>query len=182
MMKVIAAILLALVAIGGIIALIGSRLPVNHVATRSVTIAAPADQVFGTITDFAGSPTWRTELKAVAVHTDAASGRTRVTEKSSTGDLTMEVEEQVPPTRLVMRIVGDGLPYGGAWAYAVETLGNMTRVTITEHGEVYNPVFRFISSYLMGHTGSLETYLANLGRKYGADVLPVDAPPVPLRP
>lgn len=182
MMKVVAAILLALITIGGIVAFLGSRLPVSHVATRSVTIAAPADVVFEAITDFAASPAWRTELKAVEVTADAASGRTRVTEKSTSGDMTMEVEERVPPTRLVMRIVGEDLPYGGAWAYAVEAQGNTTRVTITEHGEVYNPLFRFISAYVIGHTGTLETYLSNLGRKFGADVMPADAPPVPLRP
>jgi hypothetical protein len=45
---------------------------------------------------------------------------------------------------------------------------------------VYHPVFRFISNYLIGHTGTLETYLTNLGRKFGTDVTPADADPVPL--
>jgi hypothetical protein len=46
---------------------------------------------------------------------------------------------------------------------------------------VYNPVFRFIAKYIMGHTGTIDTYLANLGKKFGSDVTPVDADPVSLK-
>jgi uncharacterized protein YndB with AHSA1/START domain len=180
MIKVIVAIIVAIAAIVGVVALLGSRLPVGHVATRSAVIAAPIDVVFNTITDFNSAPSWRTELKSIAVTQDSATGRTRITEESSTGAMTMDVEQLVPPTRLVTRIVGEGLPWGGAWAYALEPQANATRVTITEHGEVYNPIFRFISKYIMGQTGTLETYLTNLGRKFGTDVMPVDAAPVPL--
>ena len=165
----------------GIVALIGSRLPVAHVASRSVVIGAPSDVVFTTMTDFASAPTWRSGLKSVSVTTDATTGRQRVTEESSNGTMTMEVEQVVPPTRLVTRIVGEGLPYGGAWAHALEAEGNATRVTISEHGEVYNPIFRFIAKYIMGHNGTLDTYLTDLGRKFGNDVTPADAAPVPLK-
>ncbi|HEY5545307.1 MAG TPA: SRPBCC family protein, partial [Gemmatimonadaceae bacterium] len=150
MLKVIVAILLAIAAMAGIVALLGGRLPVGHVASRSVVVGAPMDVVFNTITDFNAAPSWRKDLKSVTVTTDSTTGRQRVTEESSTGPMTMEVEQLVPPTRLVMRIVGEDLPYGGAWAYALEPQGNATRVTISEHGEVYNPIFRFIATYIMG--------------------------------
>jgi uncharacterized protein YndB with AHSA1/START domain len=182
MLKVIVAILLALGAIVAVIALLGARLPLGHVASRSVVIGVPADVVFKTITDFSSAPSWRKNLKSVTVDTDSTTGRQRVTEESSTGAMTMEVEQLIPPTRLVMRIVGEDLPYGGAWAYALEPQGNATLVTISEHGEVYNPVFRFIAKYIMGHTGTMDTYLTDLGRKFGTEVTPVDAPPVPLNP
>jgi hypothetical protein len=45
---------------------------------------------------------------------------------------------------------------------------------------VYHPVFRFISKYNIGHSGTIDTYLTNLCRKFGADVTPADADPVPL--
>jgi hypothetical protein len=111
----------------------------------------------------------------------AAGDRVRFTEVSGTGPLTMEVSEMSPPRRLVTTIVGEGLPFGGAWAYSVEPDGTGSRITISEHGEVYNPLFRFVSRYIMGHATTLETYLAALGRKYGVDVVPADAPPVALR-
>jgi hypothetical protein len=181
MLKVILAIVVAIVAMVGIVAFLGSRLPVGHVASRTVNIGAPTDVVFTTMTDFASAASWRTELKSVTVTTDPTTGRPRVTEDSKNGKMTMEVEELVPPTRFVTRIVGEGLPYGGAWAHALEAQGNTTRVTITEHGEVYNPLFRFISKYIMGHTGTLDGYLIALGNKFGTPVVPTDAAPVPLK-
>lgn len=181
MLKVLVAIVVAIALIGGVIALLGSRLPVGHVATRSVVINAPVESVSAVVTDFAGAPAWRSDLKAVEVTTDPASGRPRITEVSSSGRLTMQVEVSLPPWRLVTRIVGDGLPFGGAWAYDLAPQGTSTRVTITEHGEVYNPVFRFVSRYILGHATTLETYLTNLGHRFGQAVTPADAAPVPLK-
>jgi len=43
--------------------------------------------------------------------------------------------------------------------------GSGTRVRITEHGEVYNPVFRVLSRFVFGHTATLEEFLGNLERK-----------------
>jgi uncharacterized protein YndB with AHSA1/START domain len=181
MLKVIIAIVVAIVAMVGIVAFVGLRLPVSHVASRSVTIGAPTDVVFSTMTDFSSSPSWRTGVKSVTVTTDPASGRQRVTEDSKDGKMTMEVEQLVPPTRFVTRIIDEGLPYGGAWAHSLEAEGNATRVTITEHGEVYNPIFRFVSKYIMGHNGTMDAYLTALGKKFGNDVTPTDAAPVPLK-
>ena len=181
MLKVIVAIVLALGAMVAIVALVGARLPVGHVASRSVVIGAPTDVVFNTLTDFGAGPSWRSGVKSVSVTTDSATGRQRVVEVSKMGTMTMEVEQLVPPTRFVTRIVDEGLPYGGAWAWALEPQGTSTRVTITEHGEVYNPIFRFISKYIMGHNGTMDTYLTDLGRKFGSDVTPSDAAPVPLK-
>ena len=181
MLKGIIAIVLALGAVVAVIALLGGRLPVSHIASRSVVIGAPTDVVFSTITDFGSAPSWRSGLKAVTVTTDSTTGKRRVTEEAKTGTTPMEVDQLVPPTRLVMRIVSEGMPYGGAWAYALEPQGNATRITITEHGEVYNPVFRFIAKYIMGHNGTIDTYLTDLGQKFGAEVTPSDAAPVPLK-
>jgi uncharacterized protein YndB with AHSA1/START domain len=177
MLRIIVIIVVAAIVLVGGVALAGLRLPVAHVATRSAVIPAPPDSVFAAITDFAAAPTWRPGLKRVDVE-PLAGGRLRFTEVSGTGPMTMEVEHLEPPTRLVTRIVGEGLPFGGAWAYAVTPEGSGSRVTISEHGEVYNPVFRFISRYVMGHATTIETYLKALGAKYGATVSPVDAAPV----
>jgi hypothetical protein len=71
-------------------------------------------------------------------------------------------EEMVPNHRLVTRIVDRGLPFGGSWTYELEPSGDGTRITITENGEVYNPVFRFVSRFVMGHTATIDTYLSSL--------------------
>jgi hypothetical protein len=33
-----------------------------------------------------------------------------------------------------------------------------TELTITENGEVYNPLFRFVSRFIMGHAATIEKY------------------------
>ena len=74
----------------------------------------------------------------------------------------MEVSGEEPPRRLVTRIADEDLPFGGTWTYRLEPDGGGTRVTITEDGEVYNPVFRFVSRFVMGHDATLRTYLDDL--------------------
>jgi hypothetical protein len=44
-----------------------------------------------------------------------------------------------------------------------------TRVRITEDGEVYNPIFRFVSRVVMGHTAMLDSYLRALGKAVGQE-------------
>ena len=43
---------------------------------------------------------------------------------------------------------------------------------ITEQGEVYNPVFRFVSRFIMGHTATASAFLTSLGARFGAAVVP----------
>jgi hypothetical protein len=43
-------------------------------------------------------------------------------------------------------------------------------VRITEEGEVYNPVFRFISRFVIGQTRTIETYLRDLGTATGQQI------------
>jgi hypothetical protein len=38
---------------------------------------------------------------------------------------------------------------------------------------VYNPLFRFISRYVMGHTATIESYLRALGKRFGDEPTPV---------
>ncbi len=49
---------------------------------------------------------------------------------------------------------------------------NGTRMRITENGEVPNVLFRFMSGFVFGHTGTMDTYLKALGRKFGEEVTP----------
>ena len=73
---------------------------------------------------------------------------------------------------LVTRIADRSLPFGGTWTYVLAPDGNGTRLTITEHGEVYNPIFRFVSRFIIGHTGTMEGVLRALGTKHGETVTP----------
>ena len=80
--------------------------------------------------------------------------------------ITYERVESVPPRRMVTRI-DPGLPFGGTWTYHLVPEAEGTALTITEDGEVYNPVFRFVSRFVMGHTATIDTYLKYLKIKLG---------------
>ena len=84
--------------------------------------------------------------------------------------LTLETVESAPPRRLVRRIADESLGFGGSWAFDVEEAGEVTAVTVTEAGEVYNPFFRFVSRVIMGQTATIDSYLKALGERLGVDV------------
>lgn len=81
--------------------------------------------------------------------------------------MTYEAVVWEAPTHLVANIADKGLPFGGSWDYKLEPEGSGTRITITENGEVYNPLFRFVSRYMMGHTATIDKYLKSLSARLG---------------
>jgi len=56
------------------------------------------------------------------------------------------------------------LPFGGSWTIALAPEGEGTRVSIEERGEVRDPLYRFFSHFIVGHEGTMRTYLADLER------------------
>jgi hypothetical protein len=70
------------------------------------------------------------------------------------------------PQQFVSRIADPNLPFGGTWTIDLKPEGAGTRVTITEHGEVYNPIFRFMSRFVFGHTATIDAYLTALQRRH----------------
>jgi hypothetical protein len=54
---------------------------------------------------------------------------------------------------------------GGAAGIVIAVAGPAaggTTLTVIERGDVYNPVFRFVSRYVIGHTRTLDAYFANV--------------------
>jgi hypothetical protein len=78
-----------------------------------------------------------------------------------------EVVDRKPPVLLKTRIATPDLPYGGGWTLALHDEGDATTVRITEDGDVYNPIFRFVSRFVIGHTRSIDGYLTSLGQALG---------------
>ena len=97
-------------------------------------------------------------------------GRQSWRERGANGEITFAMTTFEPPTRLVTRIMDRDLPFGGEWEYVIAPEGAGSRLTITERGEVYNPLFRFVSRFVMGHTAGLETYLGALSTRLGGPV------------
>ena len=134
-MRWVIGIVVALIAIVGVVALIGVFLPVAHEASRSAEFNRPPQEVFALISDLPNYQRWWPE-----------------------SETTVAVVESVPPTRFVTKIV-DETAFGGTWTMEIVPTPSGSRLTITERGEVYNVIFRTLSKFVFGHTGTMDSCL-----------------------
>ena len=138
---------------------IGYALPQGHVATVEAQLAAAPERVFARISNPAGYREWRSDITSVEV----LKPEPLTWREIAGGDtITFEVVEHRPPERLVVRIADPDLPFGGTWTYELRPDGAGTALTITERGEVYNPVFRFVSHFFMSKTATMEKFVEAL--------------------
>ena len=64
------------------------------------------------------------------------------------------------------RAVDPNHNFGGTWTWEIAPEGGGSLLRITENGEVYNPMFRFISRYIIGHTRTMDTALQAIAAKF----------------
>jgi uncharacterized protein YndB with AHSA1/START domain len=167
------ALIIVVAALGGLVLVvvaIGAMLPKGHVAAGSVRLRQPPQDVWNLLHDVDRYSEWRPGLQRVERLADAE-GRLRWREMGTHGVITFELVEATPPSRLVTRIADPSLPFGGSWTYVVDPTPDGSKLTITERGEVYNPLFRFMSRFVFGHTATIDGYLRALGKKLGEDVI-----------
>lgn len=157
-----AAILGALVLL---VLVIGWSLPVRHTATSEATINTSAGPLYSLITDVEHYHEWRSSVDRSERLADSA-GKTRFREFGSNGTILFEVESAQPDKRVVTRIADPSLPFGGSWTYELIPHGSSTTLRITENGEVYNPLFRFVSRFVMGYTRTMDTYLQDARKHF----------------
>jgi len=160
-MKWVLIIVAIVIAIPLTLAAIGVFLPQGHVASRTVTIAAPPDRVFAAISDVDRFTTWRSGLKSVEKLADDGKG-TRFIERSGNGDILFRIEVFEPNTRMVTRIADPKLPFGGSWTFAIVPAADGSELTITEDGEVYNVFFRSMQKLFFSPYKTIDTYQADL--------------------
>lgn len=160
----------AIVAIVAVVALIGSTLPTEHVASRTVPFQHPPEKIWDVITDFETAPSWRKDLTNVERLPDR-NGNPVWKETGGFGEMTYEITAFEPPNKLVMTIADEDLPFGGSWTYEIAGIDSAScRLTITENGEIYNPIYRFMARFLFGYHATIENYLTALAEKFGGKV------------
>jgi len=160
-MKIIFIVAGVLVGIILIITGIGYCLPVSHVASRSKFFQANSIQIWKTISDFKEYPSWRRSIKRIE-----STGQDSWSEFDNRGNKIEYKLEMIELGKLwKTTIVSKDLPFGGNWIFRMDTKEDKTQLTIIEKGEVYNPVFRFVSRFIMGHTSTIDAYLADLDSK-----------------
>ena len=159
--------LVLLAALLVVIVVVGALLPKSHVVHSTAHYQKPPEAVWAAISDYKSFPEWRMDVRSVDV-LQPRNGNPSWREHGTNGDISYEIVESKAPMRLVTRIADPNLPFGGTWEYALQPApGGGSDLTITEHGEVYNPVFRFISKFVMGQHSTINRYLRSLGRKFG---------------
>ncbi|HEY6306118.1 MAG TPA: SRPBCC family protein [Candidatus Angelobacter sp.] len=157
-------ILVALVLAGTVllVILIGALLPRKHVVSRSVSLPRQPEVVWDLIT---GPPAWRPDIQGYQ-ELPASNDHRMWRETDQHGQtITFEAVEVLPPRRLVTHIADPKLPFGGSWTYEITPTGTGCSLTITENGEVYNPLFRFVSRFIIGHTAAIDAYIKALTAK-----------------
>lgn len=154
---------IALIAVGFValmvlcVVVIGSALPKRHAVSRSAEFRATPEQLYARI---AGPQDWRPDVQKSEIIRDS-NGRELMQETSKRGEtVTYEILDAAPPKSLTRKIATQNLPYSGSWTYQLEPMtGGGTLVRITEDGEVYNPLFRFVSRFILGQTKTMDDYL-----------------------
>lgn len=158
----------ALLVLAGLVALAGSLLPVKHRATRKARYRASPEALYAVI---AGPPDWRTGVKSFGVLPEKEGRKQWWEEDMHRQKITFELVEEVPPRRLAVRIADRSLPFGGTWSFDISPVsGGGSDLRVTEEGEIYNVMFRFLARYFFGYTASIEGYLRDLAAKFGDSV------------
>jgi hypothetical protein len=119
-----------------LIAVIGSRLPREHVASRTLRVRRTPQEVWAAITQL-----------------------------TAASSVPVDVLEHDPPRRLVTRVKDTEKNFGGTWTIAIASAVDVTTLTITEDGWIANPIFRFMSRFVIGHHATVDGILKQAAAK-----------------
>lgn len=169
---VLAAITMVMLLFGAVV-LAGGLLPREHQVARTAVIEASPAAVFGVIAGIEGMAAWHPDVYEVRRLADQA-GRPVFREVGAHGPVTYAVTDTRPPARMVLRIEGAGPGFEGSWSFDLAPDQGRTRLTITERGAIANPVFRFVSRFVVGHATTIDAYLQALARHLGQRELRIE--------
>jgi hypothetical protein len=149
-----------------LIALAGLFFKKAHVVGRSLALQQTPETIWQTISDFPNQPNW-CGLVTKAERQPDQNGQ-EVWRETYTGNypILLRTTEAVPPTRLVRTIADEKGPFRGRWEFDIAPKDQGCTVTITEHGEIPNPFFRFMARMFMDPAMYLELYLKALAKKF----------------
>jgi uncharacterized protein YndB with AHSA1/START domain len=157
-----AGILIALAIVTGLSLLVwGTRLPETHTASAAEVIPGSEADVFQRIHDVGAHAKWRGGVKTIEVLDGG-----RWVEEGENGPVPFRVVESAPPSRLVVRIDTDQLPFEGTWTYSLAAVAGGTRVEIVEDGRVKNAMFRAMGRLFFPHDKTMKAFLADLRRSF----------------
>ena len=140
--------------------------PVKHSVSRSIILKQKPDAIFAVVDRAEDFPSWSSMITR-ATRIPDRDGRMATRETIKFGmTIIATTLERTPPTHLVVQAEQEGGPVWGTWTYRLETVGDGCRVSITEEGEMRNPIFRALAE-LRGLDASIKIQLKDLARKFG---------------
>lgn len=114
--------------------LVGFALPRDHTASVFAFIKAEPDAIFEAAVDL-----------------------------QNESDIKTTVTNEVRPKLRVTEIIeSPASAFGGTWTLEIEPTDDGGKLTITERGRVYNPLFRFLSRFTFGHDATAKQFMATL--------------------
>jgi uncharacterized protein YndB with AHSA1/START domain len=166
----------ALWTLGGLVALfvlflllmaaLGARLPVEHVASRSLRLRQPPEAVWALVSDAGSHPAWAAGVARVERLPDR-NGHEAWRQHMGRNSFVLETTESDPPRRLVRTIGDDHTMFSGSWTYEIARDADGCTVRLTERGRVSNPMARGMMHYVFGEETYLKKHLASIARKFG---------------
>ena len=160
-------IALSLAAMGFLMAFVfvrGNMFDEEHRVQVRVRFVRPLNEVWKTLSDIKAQTDWNKSLDSVTLESE----NPEIWAENYSGRvLRMETVERVENQRLVRRLVGDDLPFGGTWTYELKNLGGETLLTLTEEGHIKNPMFRFRAHSVCGLNSSLKAAVEALETRLG---------------
>ena len=166
-MRWIVWIVAALVIVVLVVAAVGAMLPKQHSVSRTVRLALPPDALYTLLIDVSQYRSWRPDVKGLERLPDR-DGKPAWVEDVSGMKIPLHFERMERPSLLVARIDGD-LAFGGTWTYRITpAAGGGSDLTITEDGEVYNVVFRFMARFVFGYYATMDGFINHLQARAAA--------------
>ena len=167
--------------IGGVLAglmllvvVVGMLRPKGHIASTRATFAHSPEELWATLSDFDHWAEWNPEVKSVERLPDR-NGRTMLNVVGSWGAAATELAIWDPPFRLESRMNAGG--FRGSWTYHLApSPDGGTVLTVTERGEVDNPIFRTMMILRDNHATMIGFHRA-IAARLGESVAPVKVEP-----
>ncbi|TGN19211.1 LIC10604 family protein [Leptospira idonii] len=156
--RILLSVFLAFSLLIGVVYAVGSGLPQAHTVSLSTELPLTPDKLYPKLRNFREFPSWQKNLESVEPVSEIS-----WKEKDTSGDtITYAIVKEEPNRMFETKIMDEDLPFGGSWTFEISETKDGSRLTITENGYVYSPIFRFVAHYVMGNDSSIKTYLEYL--------------------
>ncbi len=152
-----------------LLTIIGLFLRASHEVTRAIFLQQAPETIWQVIRDFAATHEWHPLVVDVTRQPDQNGNEVWRERYQGNYSIVLETTAESPPNRLTRSIADVRGPFQGRWEFNITPLESGSRVSITEHGTVRNPFFRFMARSFMKPEKYLEIYLVALAKKFGEE-------------